>query len=517
MPARCSVAAVILRNARLVGAGVGRSDIYIDEGRIGSVTPSTTSAGSVGAPGGAVETVDLDGRWVLPGLWDHHVHFEQWAISRDRLDLSGADSAAEAAESIRAAVAARSSTADLLVAVGYRDALWPDQPDVDLLDRAAGQVAVVAISADLHAVWLNLAALRRFGFDASGGGVRREDDAFAVQLAIADRPSRRIEDLTAQAARAAAARGVVGIIDFEQPDNGPAWQQRIAGGLRSLRVVCSVWPQQLDSAIRRGDRAGAPLAGTDGLATMGPLKVIIDGSLNTRTAYCFEPYPGASGGDRHGLLTVTPDELAALLTRARGGGLNAAVHAIGDHANALALDAFESVGVAPGNVDHRRPSTIEHAQLISPADAKRMAHLGLVASVQPEHVVDDRDVADRYWAGRTDRAFAFRTLLDAGVELRLGSDAPVAPLDPWIAIAAAVDRTRSDRIAWHPEQRISLAEALRASTAASTLRAGNAADLVVIDRNPLECSGEQLRSMPVAATMLAGNWTHGTLGRGPGT
>ena len=143
-----------------------------------------------------------------------------------------------------------------------------------------------------------------------------------------------------------------------------------------------------------------------------------------------------------------------LLRRATAAGLDCAVHAIGDRANTLALDAFAATG-ARGRV--------EHAQLLGPADLARFAELGLVASVQPEHAVDDRDVADRYWAGRTHRAFAYRSLLDAGAELVLGSDAPVAPLDPWITLAAAVHRSADGRPSWHPEQEIPLDVALAAS------------------------------------------------------
>jgi predicted amidohydrolase YtcJ len=451
---------------------------------------------------GSVETVDLDGRWVLPGLWDHHVHFQQWAIARDRHDLTDTRSAAQAAVSVRAGLDARDRHTDLIVGVGYRDALWTDQPSAGLLDEHTGTVAAVLISADLHTVWLNTAALSRFGHQPHESGVLREQDAFDVQRALADLPQQRIDQQVADAAVSAAARGVVGIVDFEFFDIGPAWQRRISTGNRSLRVVCSVWPEALADAIGRGHRTGDPLPGTDGLATMGPLKVIIDGSLNTRTAYCRQAYPGRSGAESHGLLTVSPDDLVVLLTTAKRAGLRASVHAIGDNANANALDAYELVGFAA-----TAGCTIEHAQLITAADIARMARLGIVASVQPEHAVDDRDVADRYWSGRTDQAFAYRSLLDAGVALALGSDAPVAPLDPWVAIAAAVHRTRGARPAWHPEQRLSIAEAIAASVH-SRIEPGAVADLAIVDQDPFAVDADQLRRLPVAGTMLGGRWTY---------
>jgi hypothetical protein len=174
------------------------------------------------------------------------------------------------------------------------------------------------------------------------------------------------------------------------------------------------------------------------------------------------------------------------------------VHAIGDHANTIVLDAFQSLGVG---------GRLEHAQLLSRLDCSRFAALGVVASVQPEQAMDDRDVADRYWAGRTGRAFMLRSLIDAGAQLVLGSDAPVAPLDPWVSIAAAVRRSREGREPWHPEQEITVAEAIAASTRTSVAE-GQPADLVVTDTDPYAASAEHLRRMPVAATMLGGRWTH---------
>jgi predicted amidohydrolase YtcJ len=491
--------AVVLRNARVVGGSGAPCEIEVSDGLIASIRP--VSSAQIARSPGAGEVVELDGRWVLPGLWDHHVHFEQWAIARTRIDLSSAGSAAEAATAVATAAARVPPDRDLVVGVGFRDAMWPDEPTVELLDRHTGETATVLVSGDLHSAWLNSAARRRFAQPETAAGLLREQAAFDIQLAVADLPRGRVDELVADAAEAAAARGVVGIVDFEWPDVGPCWQHRIAAGLTALRVRCSVWPQRLDAAIGRGLRTGDPLDAV-GLATMGPLKVIIDGSLNTRTAYCFQAYPGDDGASGHGLLTVEPDELVHLLTRAQAAGLTAAVHAIGDHANSIALDAFERASSEPS-----RRSSIEHAQLLTERDIERMAGLGLVASVQPEHAVDDRDVADRFWAGRTGSAFAYRSLLDAGVPLALGSDAPVAPLDPWVAIAAAVHRSRTDRPPWHPEQQISTEAALRASSH-TTVEVGRSADLVVVEHDPLRSRPDELRAMPVAATMLSGRWTY---------
>ena len=152
--------------------------------------------------------------------------------------------------------------------------------------------------------------------------------------------------------------------------------------------------------------------------------------------------------------------------------------------------------------------TVEHAQLVSASDFERFGVLGLIASVQPEHAMDDRDVADRHWAGRTDRAFAFGSLARAGAVMRLGSDAPVSPLDPWIGMSAAVTRLRDGLQPWHPEQALDLDTALAATTRGRTeVEAGSTGDLVLVEHDPFSVSGEDLREMSVAATMVGGRFT----------
>jgi predicted amidohydrolase YtcJ len=303
----------------------------------------------------------------------------------------------------------------------------------------------------------------------------------------------------ADAARAAAARGVVGIVELESPWQLDTWVRRTAAGHDSLRVACGVYPSMLDAAIERGLRTGDPAPGGNDLVTMGPLKVITDGALNTRSAYCAEPYADLAGADACGILNVPTDELVPLLRRAWTHGIVPAVHAIGDRANTLALDAFEAVGAR---------GSIEHAQLLSRSDLSRFAALGVTASVQPEHALDDRDVVERFWSDRADRAFAYGDLLAAGARLAFGSDAPVAPLDPWLAIAAAVHRSRDGDDPWHPEQAVPVEVALAASVRHGLpVSNGDPADLVVVDADPMTATPERLRTMPVAGTLLGGRWT----------
>ena len=337
--------------------------------------------------------IDLDGRFLLPGLWDRHVHFDQWAQVSARLDLSGDPHSNRGRATGRCARRARDTALDIpVVGYGFRDALWPDAPHREVLDAVSGGVPVVLISADLHSAWLNSAALRRYGHAEHATGLLREDAAMHVIGEVGSVADDVSDAWCRAASRAAAARGVVGIVDMERPWSLDAWRRRIASGDRSLRVASSVWPERLDDAIARQLHSGDVVDGTGGLLTVGPLKIIIDGSLNTRTACCHDAYAACRRRDNFGVLLVPLDELSELMRRATEAGLECAVHAIGDRANSLALQAFARTG-AHGSV--------EHAQLLDDADLARFAQLGIVASVQPEHALDDRDVADRYWAGRT--------------------------------------------------------------------------------------------------------------------
>jgi predicted amidohydrolase YtcJ len=393
-----------------------------------------------------------------------------------------------------------------VIGFGYRDGLWTDAPTRAVLDAVSGDVPVVLVAADLHACWLNSAALRRHGVEALAGqsGLLREDDCFRLVREIDDVADDVLDGWVADAAARAAARGIVGIVDYEMRWNLDDWARRAASGAGPLRVAFGIYTQHLDRAIAEGLRTGDAVPGTGGLVTVGGYKVITDGSLNTRTACCDDPYPGLTGAYACGVLLVAPDELLPLLQRAAAHGIDAAVHAIGDRANALVLDAFAALPTLPAT--GRR---IEHAQLLRDVDPGRFAELGVVASVQPAHVLDDRDVADRLWAGRTGRAFPYRTLLDAGADIVLGSDAPVAPLDPWITIAAAVHRSSDDRPSWHPEQEIPLPVALAASTGPDgPVRVGRRADLCVTDLDPAAVPAAALSTMPVAGTLLGGRWTH---------
>ena len=483
-----------LRRARVIGDG-RLVDVAIVEGRVAAVGRALESA--MGA-----DELDLDGRWLMPGLWDAHVHFTQWARQAGRIDVSAARSAAEAV----ALLAAHRPRGDLVIGRGFHDALWPDAPTAAALDVAFPGVAVVVVSHDLHSVWLNSLAAAKFG--SPHAGLVREDAAFAMQIAL-DSTASAPEDseLVRAAARAAAARGIVGIRDLEMADNVASWTARAGHALAPFRVEACIYPEHLAASDSRGFASGATVPGTDGLVTVGALKVFADGSLNTRTALTHEPYGGHGTEPGVGHAAHTPAELRELLSAAKARGLEVALHAIGDLAVTRALDAFEATGAL---------GTIEHAQLVAADDLARFAQLRIAASVQPQHAINDRDVADAVWPDRSERAFAYRSLADAGARLLLGSDAPVAPLDPWITFAAAVHRSDDERASWHGEQELSRGAALSASTrgalAGHWVAPGMLGDLIAVEVDPLTAAHEALRTMSVSLTVVGGRVTYSTLG-----
>jgi predicted amidohydrolase YtcJ len=470
-------------------------DVHVRDGVIAAITPA-------GAEQPAGEVIATDGRFVGPGLWDAHTHFTQWVITQRRVDLSATRSAADVIETVRRAIAADFPLTDgVLLGYNYRDGLWAEPTTLRALDEAFGSLPVVLVNGDLHSAWMNSAGAQRLQLSPDASGVVSEGE-WMGSLQRFQAASEVPMDAYRAAADAAAARGVVGVVEFENVANFDEWPARTAAGVTSLRVDAAVWPDRLEEAIARGYRTGDVLDAA-GLVTMGRLKVVVDGSLNTRTAWCWDPYPGMDPSHPHacGVESVPVAELRRLLARATESGIAAAVHAIGDRANTEVIDAFAELGM---------PGIIEHAQLMREEDFARFAALGLIASVQPEHAMDDRDIADRHWAGRTGGAFAFGSLHRSGAALRLGSDAPVAPLDPWFAIASATSRSRGDRDAWHPEQRLPLDVALDASSR-SALAVDSPADIVLVDRDPFASDRDDLRSMPVAATLLGGRFTHRAL------
>lgn len=512
------MANLLIRQARLVPVGRGvvagpsprPVDVAVVDGRVTAVGQDLPlHEGATYA-----DVVDAEGRWLIPGLWDQHVHLGQWTLASQRLDLAGARSP----EDVTAAVARR--LAELpghpVVGWGHRSGGWDRDVTVSELDAVSGDTPVVLISGDGHHAWLNTTALLHLAMPVRDSVVR-EGEWFAAyaRLSTLVGDDGTSPEAYRRALDSAAALGVVGLTDFEFSGGAGDWLHRWENGCDRLRVRMSTYAEGLDEVLSLGLRTGDVLPGVadvtgpdDRRLQMGPLKIISDGSLNTRTAWCCEPY-----ADSHrleypaGQPNLSGGELRALLERAHAHGLEVATHAIGDAAAAAALSAYAVTGAR---------GSIEHAQMVNRGDVRRMAELGIRASVQPAHLLDDRDLTEKIWQERSARCFAYRWMLDDGVDVVLGSDAPVSPLDPWLAIAAAVHRSADEREPWHGEQALTVAEALAASTDGwGTVAPGHPGDLVLLDADPyaaFETSAEQgawLREMPVAATYVDGRAVFG--------
>lgn len=451
-----------------------------------------------------LEVIDLEGCWVLPGLWDRHVHFTSWALDADRPDLLAAGTAQQALDMLAADLASRPG-AGVLVATGMRPSVWPQPLDTAQLDRLSPHRPVVLLSADLHSAQLNTAALEIFGHaDRAAGGAAQagllvEMDSFALQDRLNDELGPRVDALLLAAEEQLAALGVVGIVDVQRMWNHGAWPHRVDQGMDLLRVQAACWPETLDRAIAEGYASGRVLD-PEGLITAGPLKIISDGSLGSGTAWCSQPYPVPVAGHPHGIANLSTTELVDLMSAAEQAGIDCAVHAIGDLANEAALDAF---------AETQARGSIEHAQLISADQLARMAGLGVLASVQPDHLIADREAIGRCWAGRESEAYPFASMLRAGVRLAFGSDAPVVAPNPWTAIRSAVLRAGPGEPAWQPQERITLSEALLASTGGvGALVPGGLADLIALPVNPFEIDPAELGEVRPVLTMTAGRITY---------
>ena len=419
----------------------------------------------IGPPDADGEMIDLGGATVVPGLVDAHVHFPSWALGLRELSLFGTRSVSEALERVEAAA----KPADgWLRGRGWREEEWPEgeRPTLAALDDVTGELPTALRAHDGHTLWVNSAALRLGGHPAHEDGVLREQEAWDFFDSYAAASPHETLDAVRAGLPVAHAAGVTGVHDKDGARGAPeAFTALRDAGELTLRVWQSVPNVDAD----RGSY----------------VKVFMDGTLGSRTALLL------GGG---GMRLMGPDRLAAIVREAAAAGMPVAVHAIGDLANREALDGFEATEDVwrPLGLRHR----IEHAQCIHPDDIARYARLGITASVQYSHATSDRELAARLWGDRLDRAYPYRRLLDAGVRLAGGSDAPVEALDPLAGLRSAAEcgLTRDEALASFTAEpaRLEGAEDRR-----GRLSPGYDADLVVLD-------GDRVR-----ATMVAGRWLHG--------
>jgi predicted amidohydrolase YtcJ len=479
-------------------------------------------AGGVGVHETALaspDVVDLGGRCVLPGFNDAHVHFPTWSLAQRQVRLDATRTLDETLE--RVAAAARDvRPGEWLRGHGWRSGDWTPaaEPTKEALDRVTGDTPAALMARDYHSLWLNSAALARADGDleVAGGvvvrdergeptGVLREECAWRFRDAYVRPTEDEMVEASREGVRLANSRGVTAVHDKDGWLGALGVFQRLQSeGALTVRVWESHPKDSLDELL------AMPLAGPFGndQLRLGYVKAFMDGTLGSQTARLL---------DGSGVEITSREELEDVIVRAASRGFAVAVHAIGDRANREALDAFEATRATWGA--RRLRPRIEHAQLLARDDVPRFAQLGVAASVQFSHAPSDRDLADRSWAGKTDGAYAYRSLLDSGAVLANGSDAPIEELDPWAGVCAGVLRTIDDRPSWHPEQRVTLEQALHATCVTPAWLAGDErrrgklipgydADLVVLDRDPFALEPEDLPAVNVVATMVAGRWAH---------
>jgi hypothetical protein len=507
--------------------------VILENGTVRTLDPSLPRAAALAIAGERVaggvgvhetalaspERVDLGGRCVVPGFSDAHVHFPTWSLAQHQVRLEGAEGLDEALARVASAVG-EVPEGRWLRGLGWRSGDWAPtvEPTKEALDAVSGAVPVALMSKDYHSLWVNSAALARVEGDLQvpGGvverdergeptGVLREECAWHFRDTYARPTEDEMVEACREGIRIANARGVTAIHDKD----GWLGALRVFERLRSEEALTlRVWQSLPYGHVDRLAEIGVTSGLGDGLLRVGYIKAFLDGTLGSRTALLLEG---------SGVEIVGYEEFVDIVARSARAGFPVAVHAIGDLANRRALDAFEATRDewAPRGLRQR----IEHAQLLAPEDVGRFAALGVAASVQFSHAPSDRDIADRFWEGRTDGAYAFRSLLDSGAVVANGSDAPVEELDPLLGIRAGVLRTLDEREAWHGEQRVTVEQALHATCVAPAwlarderrrgkLLPGFLADLVVLDRDPLECPPEDLGEIEVVATMLGGRWVH---------
>jgi predicted amidohydrolase YtcJ len=479
-------------------------------------------AGGVGTHETALASPDrvhLGGRSVLPGLSDAHVHFPSWALAQREVRLEDTSSLDETLARVETA-AANAEPARWLRGRGWRSGDWSPEvePTRQALDAVTGDIPTALMARDYHSLWLNSAALAAAdgNLEAPGGvveldgngeptGVLREESAWQFRDRYLTASEDEFVDAMRDGLKIVAARGVTAVHDKDGWLGAPRFWQRLAeDGALTLRVWQSLPYDHVGRLEEIGFRSGI---GND-LLRIGYLKAFMDGTLGSQTARML---------DGSGVEITSREQLVEIIRAGVRTGWPVAVHAIGDLANRQALDAFEETREewAPLGLRQR----IEHAQLLAPEDIGRFGELGVAASVQFSHAPSDRDIAERHWAGKTDGAYAYRSLLDSGALVANGSDAPIEELDPLAGIRAGVLRSLDEREAWHPEQAVTVEQALEATILAPAwlarderrrgkLLPGYLADLVVLDRDPLAIEPEELPEVNVVATMLGGRWIH---------
>ena len=487
--------------------------------------------------GPATQVVDAGGKRVVPGFNDAHVHILDGGQELAAVQLKDVTSADEFARRIGER-AAHTPKGEWVTGGTWDETKWQPAalPTRQIIDRTAPDVPVAVGRYDGHMLVANSLALKLAGItaatpDPAGGVIVRDASGAptgALKDAAMDLVMRAMPPLTHEQRRAIIERALrhaasIGVTSLQAVSDGDlASDYADLGVLAELReqgrLTARVYAIPNLAGVEDWGKLGLRHAFGDAFLRVGALKSFADGSVGSRTAYFFQPFDDDPGN--RGLLASEMQPLSKArerMQRADAAGLQLCTHAIGDAGIAAILDLYASIAAQDGPRDRRW--RIEHAQHMAAADFDRFATLGVIASVQPYHAIDDgRWVEGRIGHDRSSRTYAFRTFLEHGVRLALGTDWPVAPLDPMLTLYAATTRATLDGKnpgGWFPEQKLTIAEALTAYTQGSAyaefqetekgrLRPGMLADFVLLSADVLAIPAEQLREVKVLKTWVGG-------------
>ncbi|KWV90388.1 amidohydrolase [Erythrobacter sp. YT30] len=498
--------------------------VFDDEGRItqvlerGDDRPSTDFA------------VDGDGRVMLPGMIDAHVHVMDIGFAALTLDLSDTTSLEGALAKIKQ-FAEENPGRPWILGRGWNQEKWGlgRFPTAAELDSVVSDRPVWLERADNHANWANTVAMDRAGISAAtmdpeGGKVIRDasgnpsgvfvDNAIALvgDSVPKPRPADRDAAFT-KAQEVLLTNGITAVADMGTPMED--WQTfRRAGDLGTLNIRIMSYADSIEAMELIGGPGPTPWLYDDKLRLVG-VKLYLDGALGSRGAVLKEPYSDAP--NTRGLPLLTPAQLRNRMSRAALDNFQTAIHAIGDAANADVLFAIEEL-----NETYKgdRRWRIEHAQIVDPADLQKFGEYGIIASMQPLHQTSDREMAEaRLGPNRLGGAYAWRSVLEAGGQLAFGSDAPVEPADAFAGIAVAISRVDENGEpfgGWRAEETVSREDALRAFTADAAfagfaegrfgrLIVGERADFLLVDRDPFLSSPGEIRETEIEQVWVGGN------------
>ncbi|MDQ7025973.1 MAG: amidohydrolase [Anaerolineae bacterium] len=484
---------------------------------------------------------NLNGKTVIPGLTDAHLHFEWLSRSLNAVDMYEIPSKAEALQRV-ADFAEANPDLEWITGRGWSQDLWEDGtfPTAADLDVITGNRPAYFQAKSGHAGWANSAALRLAGItadtpDPDGGTILRDANGLAtgsfletamklVVDAIPELTPEQLADHMQIAQNEMLKVGLTGFHDFDDPSCMAGLQVVRERGHLALRVVKQINRAWLPHALELGIRWGFG----DDWIRYGALKLFADGALGPRTAYMFEPYIGEP--DNYGMSLLEKEEMMELVTTASAAGLPTSIHAIGDRAVHDVLDVFEVARqqeAKRGEKPTQRRHRIEHVQIIHPSDKQRLAELDVIASMQPIHATSDWERSERFWGNeRSKYAYNPRLQIDAGARVAFGSDAPVEPFRPFEGMYSAVARRQPNGTpspkGWNPELKLTVDETLRGYTQGPAYAAGMEnrlgklaprflADLLVIDRDPYTTQGEELLRTEIHATMVEGKFRYGSL------